>query len=59
MAIHIIYGCGIINLCLKNLKKGGFIEIRNCKFNDSEDLIFKLVENESRFKNAVAIECKK
>ena len=37
----------------------GFREIRECKFNDSNDEMFKHVEEENRFKNAVAIECRK
>jgi ubiquinone/menaquinone biosynthesis C-methylase UbiE len=43
----------------EELKKAGFSQIRNAKFNDSEDAMFKLVEDESRFENAVAIECRK
>lgn len=41
------------------LKKVGFIDIRECKFNDCEDKMFNLVENEDRFKNSIAIQCKK
>ncbi|GAB2680467.1 hypothetical protein GCM10027036_38580 [Flavihumibacter cheonanensis] len=41
------------------LKQTGFINIRRCSFNDSVDPMFKLVENESRFAGAVAIECSK
>ncbi len=41
----------------EELKKVGFKEIRNCKFNDSKDEFFKFVEDEDRFKNSVAIEC--
>ncbi len=37
----------------------GFVAIRDCKFNDSEDDMFKFVESEDRFLNAVAIECRK
>ncbi len=37
----------------------GFVAIRDCKFNDSEDEMFKFVESEDRFLNAVAIECRK
>ena len=37
----------------------GFVNIRPCKFGDCEDEMFKHVEIESRFENAVAIECKK
>jgi SAM-dependent methyltransferase len=43
----------------EELKKAGFTQIRKCQFNDSEDEMFKLVENEGRFRNAVALECKK
>ena len=43
----------------EELKKVGFIEIRDCKFNDSDDEMFKYVEDMSRFQNAVAIECRK
>ena len=41
------------------LEKVGFKEIRQCKFNDCEDVMFQLVEEERRFVNAVSIECKK
>jgi len=45
------------HLSLTNLlREVGFIKIRNCKFNDSEDDMFKFVEEEKRFINAVAIE---
>jgi SAM-dependent methyltransferase len=37
----------------------GFKQIRVCEFNDSEDKMFKYVEDVTRFQNAVAIECKK
>jgi hypothetical protein len=37
----------------------GFKQIRVCEFNDSEDKMFKHVEDVTRFQNAVAIECKK
>lgn len=43
----------------EELKNAGFTQIRQCKFNDSDDMMFKFVEDESRFKNAVAIECRK
>jgi ubiquinone/menaquinone biosynthesis C-methylase UbiE len=43
----------------EELQKAGFKEIRSCKFNDSEDTMFKHVEDANRFENAVAIECKK
>lgn len=41
------------------LEKAGFINIRVCEFNDSDDGHFELVESKERFENAVAIECRK
>jgi SAM-dependent methyltransferase len=41
------------------LKNAGFKAIRECKFNDCEDEMFKLVEAEDRFQNAAAMECRK
>lgn len=43
----------------EELRKIGFKEIRKCCFNDCGDEAFKSVEDEGRFGNAVAIECKK
>ena len=43
----------------EELKKVGFKEIRVCEFNDSEDTMFKHVEDLTRFQNAVSIECRK
>jgi SAM-dependent methyltransferase len=43
----------------EELKNVGFTETRVCEFNDSEDDMFKYVEDVGRFQNAVAIECKK
>ena len=43
----------------KELEEIGFLKIRACKFNDSEDKLFNLVEDSSRFINSVAIECRK
>ena len=43
----------------EELKKVGFKEIRVCEFNDSDDTMFKYVEDITRFQNAVALECKK
>lgn len=43
----------------KELRNAGFIDIRECNFNDSEDPMFKHVEDPSRFEQAVALECKK
>lgn len=43
----------------KELRNAGFIEVRECSFNDSEDAMFKHVEDESRFVNAVALQCRK
>jgi SAM-dependent methyltransferase len=41
------------------LKKAGFIHVRQCRFGDSTDLMFGLVEEENRFAGAVAFECQK
>ena len=41
------------------LVKIGFVNIRRCLYNDSKDAFFELVERESRFINALAIECSK
>lgn len=43
----------------EELKNVGFSNVRNCKFNDSKNEMFKLVEDEDRFMNVVAIECVK
>jgi SAM-dependent methyltransferase len=41
------------------LAGAGFKNIRKCAFNDSSDNMFKLVEEEIRFNNAVALEATK
>ncbi|WP_142688384.1 class I SAM-dependent methyltransferase [Chitinophaga polysaccharea] len=41
------------------LAAAGFKNIRHCAFNDSPDSMFKLVEEEIRFNNAVALEATK
>ena len=41
------------------LKKAGFVNIRECKFGDSAIPVFKFVEEESRFYQAAAFECQK
>jgi hypothetical protein len=41
------------------LKIAGFTQVRPCSFNDSEDPMFHLVEEESRFQKAVALEAVK
>ena len=43
----------------EELKNAGFTQIRVCKFNDSEDEMFKHVEDIKRFEDAAAIECRK
>ena len=43
----------------EELKNAGFSQIRICSFNDSEDSMFKHVEDRSRFENAVSVECRK
>lgn len=47
------------NSLSEELKNVGFTQIRVCKFHDSEDEMFKYVEDIGRFENAVAIECRK
>ncbi|GAC1309873.1 MAG: hypothetical protein NVSMB24_26100 [Mucilaginibacter sp.] len=41
------------------LKKAGFLNVRECRFGDSADPVFNLVEEENRFAAAVAFECQK
>lgn len=41
------------------LSNAGFVGLRRCQYNDSNDEFFKLVEDPSRFVNAVAIESSK
>lgn len=41
------------------LEKAGFKNVRVCKFEDSADPMFSLVESEGRFWHAAAIECVK
>ena len=41
------------------LEKVGFKNIRNCRFNDSKDDMFKLVESEERFLSSIALEMTK
>lgn len=43
----------------KSLEEAGFIKIRKCIYNDSEDKMFRLVEDESRFLNAISFEAVK
>ena len=43
----------------EELKNAGFTQIRACRFNDSEDEMFKYVEDAGRFENAIAFECRK
>jgi predicted SAM-dependent methyltransferase len=38
------------------LMKAGFVNIRECRFNDSTDEMFKLVESKERFDGALALE---
>lgn len=38
------------------LQEAGFKKVRTCKFNDCPDEMFRLVEESSRFNNAVALE---
>ena len=43
----------------EELVNAGFKNVRPCKFNDSGDPMFTLVEDEGRFIHAVALECSK
>ncbi|MEO6882862.1 MAG: methyltransferase domain-containing protein [Bacteroidia bacterium] len=43
----------------KELSDVGFTNIRRANYNDSEDEMFKYVEDAGRFSSALAIECKK
>lgn len=47
------------NSLSEELKIAGFTQIRVCKFNDSEDEMFRFVEDINRFKHSVALECTK
>ncbi|MBD78443.1 MAG: methyltransferase type 11 [Crocinitomicaceae bacterium] len=44
---------------IASLEKVGFKDIRKCKFNDSADEMFKLVEEEDRFIGCVSLEMSK
>jgi hypothetical protein len=44
---------------LMELKNAGFVNIRQCEFNDSADKMFEYVEDAERFANAIAFECSK
>jgi SAM-dependent methyltransferase len=41
------------------LRAAGFKNIRRCSFGDSDDPMFRLVESEGHFENAVSLECRK
>ena len=41
------------------LKSAGFINIRQCRYGDSKDPLFNMVEEEGRFFQAVGFECQK
>jgi SAM-dependent methyltransferase len=43
----------------EELRKAGFSSVRACAYHDSADRLFELVENEERFKLAIAFECTK
>ncbi len=43
----------------KALQERGFVRIRRCSFGDCEDSMFSLVEERSRFVNAVAMEARR
>ena len=46
------------SLCVE-LKKAGYVNLRQCEYNDCDDKLFLEVEDVTRFENSVAIECKK
>jgi len=41
------------------LSKAGFVDVRRAQFNDGSDPMFRLVEDEGRFEDAVAIEARR
>ena len=41
------------------LSKAGFVDVRRAQFNDGSDPMFRLVEEEGRFEDAVAIEARR
>lgn len=43
----------------KELEDAGFRDIRMCQYQDSQDKMFLHVEDQRRFRNAVAFECRK
>jgi predicted SAM-dependent methyltransferase len=43
---------------MKSLREHGFQQVRECKFGDCEDPMFRFVEDEGRFENAVAVEAR-
>jgi len=43
---------------VQTLREHGFTSIRTCSFGDCEDRMFALVEERSRFENAVAVEAR-
>lgn len=47
------------NSLVAELEQAGFIEIRKCYYNDSEDKMFQFVENQYRYINSLAMECRK
>lgn len=47
------------NTTINELENCGFKNIRVCKFNDCRDTMFHLVEDESRFRGAIALEMTK
>ncbi len=43
----------------EELRLAGFVHVRACRFNDSEDPMFRHVEAADRFEAAAALECRK
>lgn len=44
---------------MEELNNAGFIDIRVCEPNDSDDEMFSMVEDSERFEEGIAIECRK
>lgn len=48
-----------VDSTISELEKVGFIDIRECAFDDSEDEMFKLVEDKDRFEGSLSLEMRK
>lgn len=59
ITIEVDVTTGIKFLLVGFLEDIGFVNIRECNFNDCEDSMFNLVEDKERFTECIAIECRK